>query len=744
MGRGMAQEDSFVVEDIRVIGLERISAGTVFNYLPVQVGDSFDLKRSADSIRALFKTGFFKDIQIKRFNNMLVVSVVERPAIAGILLEGNKAMKSKGLLEALAGIGLKKSKVFNRQTLDKVEQELQRQYYSRGKYGVKIDSTVSPLSRNRVAIEIKISEGAVARIKQINVVGNRAFPDDVLLSLFELSTSNLLSFYLKDDQYSKQKLSADLERLRSYYLDRGYIDFRIESTQVSITPDKKQIYVTVNIKEGPVFTLNEIRLAGDLVVNPDELISLVKTSPGDIFSRKQATETSEKISERLGNDGYAFANVNMIPDIDEDTQTVNLTFFVDPGKRIYVRRVNIKGNTKTRDQVIRREIRQMEAAWASTERIERSKTRMDRLGYFQQVNVETPTVPGASDQIDVEYTVEERSAGNLSAGFGFSQTQGLTFNASLTQNNVLGTGKRISFNFNNSAYATIYSIGYLNPYFTLDGISFGYNLSYRNTDASQANISPYNTNSAAAGVNFGIPLNETDRLRVNLDFKQTEIKTTIYSSTEVTNYIADNGSKFMVAPLSIGWSHDSRNRAIFASSGGIQRLSALAASPGLDLQYYKLSYQALYYFPLADDLTLSLAGNLGYGDTYDSNTTFPFFENFYAGGVNSVRGFQDNTLGPRDSNNAPLGGKSKLVGSAEVYFPIPFMEDLDSMRLSAFIDAGNVYATSVSLSGMKYSAGLAAEWLSPFGAITISYAVPFNEESGDRIQSFQFNMGSGL
>ncbi|MEE2766856.1 MAG: outer membrane protein assembly factor BamA [Pseudomonadota bacterium] len=744
MGRGMAQEDSFVVEDIRIIGLERISAGTVFNYLPVQVGDSFDLKRSADSIRALFKTGFFKDIQIKRFDNMLVVSVVERPAIAGILLEGNKALKSEALLEALGGIGLKKGKVFNRQTLDKVEQELQRQYYSRGKYGVKIDTTVSPLSRNRVAIEIKISEGAIARIKQINVVGNRAFPDDVLLALFELSTSNLLSFYLKDDQYSKQKLSADLERLRSYYLDRGYINFTIESTQVSITPDKKEIYVTVNIKEGPVFTLDEIRLAGDLVVNPDELIPLVKTSPGDIFSRKKATETSEKISERLGNDGYAFANVNMIPDIDNETQLVNLTFFVDPGRRVYVRRVNIKGNTKTRDQVIRREIRQMEAAWASTERIEQSKTRMERLGYFEQVNVETPAVPGASDQIDVEYTVEERSSGNLSAGFGFSQTQGLTFNAALTQNNVLGTGKRISFNFNNSNFATIYNIGYLNPYFTLDGISLGYNLEYMNTDGSQANISRYNTNAARAGVNFGIPLNETDRLRVNLDLKQTEIKTTSYSSNEVASFITDNGSTFIVAPLSIGWSHDSRNRAIFTSSGGVQRLSVSATAPGLDLQYYKASYQALYYFPLADDLTLSLTGNLGYGETYGSSKAFPFFENFYAGGVNSVRGFQDNTLGPRDSNNDPLGGKSKLVGSAEVYFPVPFMEDFDSMRLGAFIDAGNVYATSLSLSGMKYSAGLSAEWLSPFGAITISYAVPFNDESGDRVQSFQFNMGSGL
>lgn len=761
--------DSFVVEDIRVVGLQRISEGTVFNYLPVQIGDTFDLNRSADAIRALFKTGFFKDVRLKRFGNVLVVSVVERPAIASITLEGNKDLKSEDLLKALKDIGLKEGKVFNRQTLDKVEQELRRQYFSRGKYGVKIESTVTDLPRNRVAIEINISEGTVARIQQINIVGNQAFMEDGLLDLFELSTSGLLSFYTKDDQYSKQKLSADLERLRSYYLDRGYINFTIESTQVSITPDKKEIYITVNLKEGPVFTLDEVRLAGNLVVDPDELIPLVQTGPGEIFSRKRATETSKAITERLGDEGYAFANVNMVPDINDDTQTVNLTFFVDPGKRVYVRRINIKGNTKTRDEVIRRELRQMEASWASTTNIERSKTRLERLGYFEEVNVETPAVPGTSDQIDVEYTVEEKSAGNLSAGVGFSQTQGLIFNASITQENVLGTGKRVNFTFNNSNVTTIYQLGYLNPYFTLDGISLGYNISFIETDGSAANVSRYATDEFAAGVNMGIPLNEFDRLRMNLDFKRTKIKTFANTPCDIESSLADgsqngfctayfqsigspgevgfvnaNGSSFISVPVAIGWSHDSRNRAVFASNGGIQTLSALATIPGLDLEYYKINYRVKYFFPVSSDFTFSLSGDLGYGDGYGGTSELPFFENYFAGGVQSVRGFQDNTLGPRDSNGDPFGGNAKVVGSAELYFPVPFLEDLKSVRLGLFADGGNVYNNTITLSGLRYSAGLSAEWLSPFGALKVSVAQPFNQQAGDNIQRFQFSFGSGF
>lgn len=760
---GARADDSFVVEDIRIDGLQRISAGTVFNYLPIQVGDTFNQMRSAEAIRALFKTGFFKDVRMERDGDVLIIHVVERPAIAKITLEGNKDIKTEDLLKVLNENGVEEGKVFNRQVLDRMEQGLRQQYFSRGKYGVKIDSTITPLSRNRVSVLINISEGTVARIQQINIVGNESFAEDDLLDLFELSTSNLLSFYTKDDQYSKQKLSADLERLRSYYLDRGYINFTIESTQISITPDKKEIYITVNLTEGPVFTLEEVRLAGDLVVAPDDLIPLVLLGPGEIFSRKSATETSKAITERLGNEGYAFANVNMVPDIDEDAQTVKLTFFVDPGKRVYVRRINIKGNTKTRDEVIRREIRQMESSWAATSKVEHSKTRLERLGYFEAVNVETPAVPGSPDQLDVEYTVEEKSAGNLSAGVGFSQVQGLIFNASVTQENVLGTGKRINFNFNNSNVSTIYQIGYLNPYFTLDGISLGYDVSYVATDGNAANVSRYALDEFRLGINSGIPLNEFDRLRMNLDFKRTKVRTFANTPCEIKTtlptgednplctvrrfppgFVNVHGDTFNVVPLSVGWSHDSRNRAVFATDGGIQTLSALATLPGLDLEYYKINYRVKYFFPLASDFTLSLSGDVAYGDGYGDTDDLPFFENYFAGGVQSVRGFRDNTLGPRDSNNDPFGGNAKLIASAELYFPVPFLSDYQSIRLGGFFDAGNVFANQINLGELRYSAGLSAEWLSPFGALKVSVAQPFNRGDNDNIQRFQFSFGSGF
>ncbi len=739
----LAQE-SFVVEDIRVEGLQRISAGTVFNYLPIQVGDVFDQQSSSAAIRALFRTGFFKDVRLERDGNVLVVHVVERPAIASIEIEGNKDLKTEDLLKGLKEIGLAEGKVFNRQSLVKVEQELRRQYYSHGKYGVEIESKVTPLGRNRVAILIKISEGAVAKIKQINIIGNNSFPEDDLLDLFELRTPNLTSFYTKDDQYSKQKLAADLERLRSFYLDRGYINFDIESTQVSITPDKKEIYITVNIKEGNVFTLEEVRLAGDLIVSPDVLIPLVEVGPGEIFSRKRATQTSKAISERLGDEGYVFANVNMVPDINEQRSTVTLTFFVDPGKRVYVRRVNVQGNTKTRDEVIRREVRQMEAASASTAKIEQSKKRLDKLGYFEEVNVETPAVAGVPDQIDVNYSVVERSAGNLSAGIGFSQTQGLIFNASVTQENVLGTGKRINFTFDNGNVNTIYRFGYLNPYFTLDGVSFGYDIGYVTTDAQAANVANYATDVFNTGINFGYPLNEFDRLRFNLDFKNTKLKTFLNSPLIVQDFVAENGSKFNTVTLAMGWSHDTRDRAVFATDGGVQTLSALVAVPGLDLEYFKASYRIQYYFPVAKDLTLALGGEVAYGDGYGGTGDLPFFENYFAGGIKSVRGFKTNTLGPKDLFGNPLGGASKLISSAELFFPVPFVKESKSVRLGAFVDVGNVFKNGPDLGDLRYSAGLSASWLSPFGALTVSVAQPFNTQQGDRTQNFQFQFGSGF
>ncbi|WP_198245868.1 outer membrane protein assembly factor BamA [methane-oxidizing endosymbiont of Gigantopelta aegis] len=734
---------AFVVKDIQVFGLQRISAGTVFNYLPVSVGEDFTPQKAAAAIRALFKTGFFKDVALERSGDVLIVHVQERPSVAKIIFEGNKDIKKEDLEKALNVIGLSEGKVFNRQLLEKVEQELTRQYFSHGKYGVKIKTEVTQLTRNRVAILIKISEGRVAKIKQINLVGNKTFDSDTLLDLFELRPTNWLSFYTKDDQYAKQKLSADLERLRSYYLDRGYIKFSIDSTQVTLTPDKKEIYITINIKEGDLYTLEKVRLTGNLVVPPQELIDRVQVGPGEIFSRKNATLTSKAISDRLGDEGYLFANVNMVPEIDEKKKTVVMTFFVDPGKRVYVRRINMKGNTKTRDEVLRREMRQMEAAWAATRKIERSKTRLERLGYFEQVNVETPPVVGTSDQVDVNYSVTERSSGNLSAGVGFSQVQGLIFNANISQDNVFGTGKRVNLAFNNSDVTTQYRFGYFNPYYTLDGVSMGYDLGYVSRNANNANISNYTTDVINTGFNFGIPLNEFDRLRFNFDAKYTKLKTGSFTSTEINDFVLQQGESFLTFSAAVGWTHDTLNRALFPTSGGQQRFSALATVPGSDLTYYKVSYKQQQYFPISKDFTFRLLGEAAYGDGYGDTKALPFFEHYFAGGVRSIRGFRDNTLGPRDSNNRAFGGASKIVGKAELLFPVPFMQDSKSVRMGAFVDAGAINR-SFTLKNMRYSVGISGEWLSPFGALAVSIAVPMNSSANDQTQSFQFSFGSGF
>ncbi len=746
-------DEEFVVEDIQVKGLQRISVGTVYNYLPVNVGEKFSLDNVGPAIKALFKTGFFKDISLEREGSTLIVNVVERPSIAKIIFEGNKDLSKDDLTKALKKIGLAEGKVFDRQVLDKVEQELSRQYFSHGKYGLKITTDVSNLTRNRVGIHIKISEGRVAKIKQINVVGNNVFDDKTLLRNLELNTSNLLSFYTKDDQYSKQKLQADLETLRSYYLDRGYINFNIESTQVAITPDKKDIYVTINVKEGDIYKLEKVKLAGNLVVAPPELIKLVKVGPGEIFSRKNATETSKAISDRLGDDGYAFANVNMVPEINEAQKTVDMTFFVDPGKRVYVRRINMKGNSKTRDEVLRREMRQMESSWASSSKIERSKTRLERLGYFEEVNVETPPVTGTADQIDVNYSVVEKPSGNLSAGVGFSQTQGIVLNANIAQDNVFGSGKRVNVAFNNSDYSTSYQFGFFNPYFTVDGVSQGYNLGYTKRNAGQVNIANYSTNVMNAGVNFGIPLNEFDSLRFDIDAKHTELSTTDYSSTQIRDFINTQGSRFLTLSPAVGWTHDTLNRAIFPNRGQQQRFSALSTIPGSDLEYYKIGYKHQLYFPLAKDFTFRVQAEAGYGGGYGDTTSLPFFENYFGGGTGSIRGFKNNTVGPRDSNGYAFGGSSKIIGNAELFFPVPFMPETKSVRLGTFLDAGSIN-NGFKANNLKYSVGVSGEWMSPFGALSVSAALPLNAAStataadgtitGDQKQMFQFNFGQNF
>jgi len=738
--------DAFEVTDIRVEGLQRIAPGTVFNYLPIKVGDRFNELESERAIRSLFKSGYFKDVRLERDGDVLVVFVKERPAISSIKIKGNDDIETEPLLDSLADIGFAEGTVFNRSLLEKVEQELERQYFSRGKYGVKIQTTVTPLERNRVGILIDVSEGVVAKIKQINIVGNEVFDDETLLDEFEQSTSSFLSFYTKDDQYSKQKLAADLETLRSYYQDRGYIKFNVESTQVSITPDKKDIYITINISEGEQYRVREIKLSGNLVVPAEQLFTEFRINAGDVFSRKRVTDTVTRISDKLGNRGYAFANVNTVPDVDEETREIVLTFFVDPGKRVYVRRINFAGNSKTRDEVLRQEMRQMEGGWFSAQKVERSRTRLQRLGYFEQVNVETPAVPGTTDQVDVNYSVTEQPSGSLSVGLGFSQTSGFLINGSISQDNFLGTGRRVSASVNTSEVNRVLSFSYMNPYYTIDGVSRGFGLFYRETDAQEANIADYSTDTYGANVNYGFPVNEFDSFRFGFDADSISLDVSRYASKEIQSFVADHGDSFKSVGVSASWAHDTRNRRIFPSKGGIQRLSAESKIPGSDLEYYKLRSDLEHFVPLTRLFVLETKLEVSWGDGFGDYSQLPFFENFYAGGVRSVRGYEDNSLGPRDSDGDPLGGSFRTVGNVNISFPPPFMTESNSVRLSGFFDVGNVFpgAEDFSADELRMSVGIAGTWLSPVGPLAVSLAKPINDKSGDDTQEFQFSLGAGF
>ena len=741
--------EEFTIKDIRVIGLQRLTPGTVFNYLPVEVGDKFNDQVSVEAARALFKTGFFDNIVLERDGDVLVIRVKERPSIGSISISGNKDIKTKDLLKGLKGVGFAEGRVFEQSQLEQLQKELTRQYYSRGKYAVKIETKVDPLSNNRVAVTINIAEGKAARIKQINIIGNKAFDDGELLDHFQLSPPTLFSFFTKKDQYSKEKLSGDLESLRSWYLDHGYINFNIDSTQVSITPDKKDIYITINITEGAQYTVSGVKLAGELILPEDDLFRLVTVQQGELFSRKEAQDTSKAITDRLGNEGYAFANVNSIPDIDEKNKTVALTFFIDPGKRAYVRRINFTGNAKTRDEVLRREMRQMEGGWISTPKVDRGKTRLERLSYFKNVNVETPAVPGSADQVDVNYSVEERPFGNFMAGLGYSQTAGLTVQTSITQDNFLGSGRRMQFAFNNSSINRRFAIGYLNPYYTVDGISRGISLNYQSTNASNANLTAYDSRVMSAGVNFGIPISEYNSISTAFSYENTRLSSPsgVTFAPELQAFIDKNGSRYDIYRFSVGFSYDTRNKTVLPDRGMVHSLGGEVAAPllGHSLEFYKLYYSTQFYMPVYHDFIFSLKGDFGYGNAFSSGDELPFFENFYAGGPGSVRGFQENTLGPRDSYDRPLGGNIKVTGSAELILPVPFLEQFkDSVRIAAFMDGGNVFGKGqhFNLGDLRYSAGLGALWVSPFGLVSISIAQPLHSKPGDKTQQFQFNFGT--
>jgi len=736
--------EAFVIKDIKLEGLQRISAGTVFNYLPVKVGDKFTSDLSARAIRSLYQTGFFKDVRLEREQNILVVFVAEKPAIANIKIEGNSDIPDDKLKEVLKQVGLSEGRVFDRSVLETIQLELQRQYYSLGKYAMKVETEVRPLERNRVEVEINIAEGEEAEVYSLNIVGNKVFSDEKLHQQLELGD---VSLFGGRDNYSKQVLAADIEILKSYYLDRGYINFTVNSSQVSITPDKQDVYITLNVTEGDKFIVHDTKLAGDLILPEDEIYSLVQIKAGDVFSRNQVSETRKNISERLAEEGYAFANVNIVPEIDNASKTVELTVYVDPGKRVYVRRINVSGNLKTKDEVIRRELRQMEGSKMSTKLIAQSRTRLNRLGFFETVDVETPKVAGVNDQVDVNYTVKERPTGTLSAGIGYSDQSGAIFNFSVTQENFVGTGNRIGVNLSNSDVVDEYRISYKNPYYTDDGISRGFSLYSRKVDAGQTeDISNYVENSYGVSMNFGIPLSEQQFANFGVSYQNTELLLGTAPAQELTDFTGQYGSVYDTYRLEFGWRHDSRNKAIFADSGNLVSFGTEYAVPGGDLEFYKLNLRYLQYLPLWGDSTFSFNTELGYGDGLGDTESLPFFENYYAGGSRSVRGYRSGTLGPKDSVGNSLGGSSRFIGNMELILPNPFSEQNNSTRVSLFLDAGYAYGADepLSTSQLRYSAGMSLIWLTPVGAMRFSLANALNEEPDDQTQQFQFTLGSAF
>ncbi|HXJ54383.1 MAG TPA: outer membrane protein assembly factor BamA [Burkholderiales bacterium] len=740
---GAQSFEPFTVKDIRVEGLQRTEPGTVFSYLPIKVGETVNQERAREAVRALYATGFFSDVRLEHENDVLVVFVQERPAIAQIDFSGMKEFEPDAVRKVLRENGLAEGRIFDRSVLENAEQELKRQYLSRGLYGAEIQTTVTPLERNRVGINIAVTEGEVAKIRGINIVGAQAFSESELVSLFVLRTPGWLTWYTKHDRYAREKLSADLETLRSYYQNRGYLDFAIESTQVSITPDRHDIYITVNITEGERYTVSDVQLSGQTPVPRAELEKLVQLKPGDVFSREKLAASTKAIGERLGNDGYAFANANAIPNVDKEKRTVAFNIVVDPGRRVYVRRIDVAGNSKTRDEVVRREMRQLEGAFYDASKIQLSRRRIERTGYFSETTVETQPVEGSADQVDVLYTVKERPTGALLFGVGFSSVEKFAISTSIRQSNAFGTGKFISANVNSGKVNTVYALSYNDPYYTVDGVSQGFDVYKRKTDASSLATGAYITNAVGGGIKFGYPVSEISSVDVGVNLESVTLTTFDTSPRAYLDFVNQFGNDYVYGAFTAGWQRDTRDSVITPNAGGFTRLSGEVA--GGDLEYYRLNFQQSYYWRLSRIYTLLARGELGYAHGLGQKPV-PFFKGYYAGGPDSVRGFRPFSLGPRDVDGNSTGGTFKVIGATELLFPMPGATAEQSLRLGAFIDFGQVYAadTQVRLGELRYAGGFALQWLSPFGPLRLSIANPINRKDGDQVQRLQFTFGTGF
>jgi len=748
----------FQVEDVRIEGLQRVSAGTVFAALPVSPGELIDDQGIRTAVETLFRTGYFEDIRIERDGDVLVVRVVERPAIAEINIDGNKAIETDQLLKALRDAGLAEGQIFRQAVLEGMSQELRRQYVAQGRYGASVTAKARALPRNRVAIDLDIVEGKTAAIKHINIVGNRNFDAEQLLKLFELKTTGMFSWFSNDDKYSREKLSGDLERLESWYRDRGYLQFEVTSTQVSISPKKDAVFITVNIREGDVFEVSDVELGGEPVLPEAEIRKLIVLRKGMTFSQVLMTTSSELVTKRLGVEGYTFAKVEGFPEIDEQNKTAKVTFFITPGERAYVRRVEFRGNTKTADEVLRRELRQMEAGSASTALIEHSKTRLERLGIFKTVEVETKEVPGTSDQVDVIYTVEEQPSGSIGASLGFAQGAGVILGANIQENNFLGSGNSVGFGVSTSEYRKLASFNFTDPYFTKDGVSVGYSLAFTNTDYGEFNLSSFSTDSVTLNANFSYPYSDTGRIGFGAGIETLKLDPGFFTSLEVLDFIAQNDDQYNMFSANVQWSESTLNRGVLPTNGRSHRVALEMTVPSSDLEYYKLTYAGNYYRPMVGDLVLHLRSDLGYGGGFGGTERLPFFKNFFGGGFGSVRGIKRNTLGPQDSPLFPelddsdaFGGNVRVEGSAEVLFPFPFMRDRRNVQAAVFLDAGNIFDTDCGdqqincytpdLAELRYSTGLSGIWLSGFGPIQVSFGSVLNADSEDETEFFQFSFG---
>ena len=738
--------EPFVVKDIRVEGVQRVEPGTVFGYLPVKVGETFTDEKGAESIRALYNTGFFKDVQIRSEGNVLVVRVEERPAISQLEFIGFKEFDKEALRRTLRGVGVAEARYYDKSLIDRAEQEIKRQYVFRGYYAAEVTTTVTPVDANRVSITFTVDEGPTAKIRQINIVGNKAFKEGDLRDEMQLSTPNWLSWYTKNDLYSKQKLTADLEALRSFYLDRGYLEFAIESTQVSITPDKKDIYLTLNIHEGEQYKVSDIKLTGELLGKQAEMEKLIKLKQGDVFSSAKLSSTTKSITDLLGTYGYAFATINPQPQINQTDRTVALTLVVDPGRRVYVRRVNVVGNSKTRDEVVRREMRQMEASWFDGEKLQLSQNRVNRTGYFTDANITTEDVPGTTDQVDVNVNVTEKPTGQINLGVGFSSTDKLVLSAGIRQDNVFGSGTSLGLDVNTSKSNRTIAVTQFDPYFTVDGISRSTELYYRTyRPLYYTGDQDYRVVQQGGNVKFGVPFSETDTVFFGIGYERTTIDVTSNTPLAYQNYVAKNGRITNNFPITIGWSKDQRDSALVPTRGRYQQANLEFGIPGGDLQYFRAYYQHQYFYPLSKSFTMAFNNEIGYGHGYGGKD-FPVFKNYYAGGIGSVRGYETSTLGPRDANGVAIGGASKFVGNVEFIFPLPGSGVDRTVRLFTFFDYGNVFAEGqpYKLGDMRYSTGFGLSWLSPIGPLKISMGFPIKRKTEDQTQRFQFQIGTAF